>query len=301
MNQSAKSSDPAKTPVPATPRRRWWRWIVLLAVVAVALVAGRSYLQGRAWLAFQQEVNSAGGGAALEYVESQEFVQEWGLDWLPTWMLRRFPFGRKYFHLLLSGDWVDDRWLLEHQEQLRTLGLTSLDLDGRVSDAGLRVLGNHPTLEHLNLRRNHLSPNCLLEMGELPSLRILWVAEVSLSPASVRHMDDWPKLSALDFNAASPGLSELAALKKLQAITLQRTDDESLQRFPIGCAVEDLVLPESRITNASIPRLLQLKHVQNLSFDSPLFSKEDLLNLQAAHFVVNYLPPPNNGPARQTN
>lgn len=187
---------------------------------------------------------------------------------------------------------MNDGWLRRHEDAIRLPRLTRIHFQNHeVTDAGLRVLRDHPSLETLNLTEEQYSADCLTELGCIPRLSELSIPRVALSESSVRQLANCPKLIALSCHGGSPGLTELGSLKGLRILSLRHASDDSLRRLSASCPVQSFYLYEFSITDASIPDLLKLPQLQKIVFgrNNSSLSPEGLEKLKAAGITVDDL------------
>lgn len=283
MNITKKTSEATSLAPPlAQPRRRWLRRLGVCGLIVAALWVGRWSVQRYRWRQFHQDIKNSRSILSWTDDDMPPF-NAWPLNEAPRWVRRLYPQEQSEFTLHLLSDAIDDAWLMAHQQGIRgtdfefvKIGFTS------VTDAGLQVFRNHPTMQVLSLEGSGFSPDCVTALGEQPSLIELQARQIPLSAESVKQLGSGARLFYLHCRGDSPGLRELGSLKNLHALFLAGATDQSLTQIPAECASRLIVLENSTLSDASIPLLLMLVEQRNVVVNGSLFSAEGREQLKKA-------------------
>lgn len=285
MNLATTTShSPSPTQPPARPRRTWLRRGAVVALIALALVVWVISQREPDWRQVIQQVQGPGVSVDL-HIRRNPMLEKWGV---PGWILDQSFMTRKTLTIRLTGDPVDDRWLREHQQALRSSCVIHISFrSDTVTDEGLQVLRDHPTLQGVSLIGERFSGDCLPVLGQLPSLMELDTYAIPLSESSVKHLAAWPKLQVLSCDANSPGLAQLGDNQQLGTLQLYRVTDESLRRLPRNSPMKSLWFNISSLTDASLPLLLGFPQLREVGGEIGKISAQGVEQLKAAGIRVN--------------
>jgi internalin A len=145
-----------------------------------------------------------------------------------------------------AGGWVTTRvvpttWAHPEHREIETITLASPEL----TDAGLRILGNHTSVW-----RVHLPPQ--------------------ITDSGLEHLKGLANLQELGLSytqVAGPGLAELSGLTKLRSLHLQhsRVTDDGLESLKELASVESLGLDGTAVTDAALRHLKAMPKLRHVS------------------------------------
>jgi Leucine-rich repeat (LRR) protein len=208
----------------------------------------------------------------------------------------------------------DDRCIphIAHLTGLKELDITS----SNISDRGLKVLENFPSLEHLHLPPR-ISDSGMLSVSRIKSLRGLYLNGIDrVSNKGFEHLKEHPNLETIFFSSNQANakvmreLTKLPALKhlsihgpnftddalmylreihSLKELNLDQTmiTDVGLQHLKFLTELESLSLYNTRVTDAGISHLIKLKSLRKLNLQKGPYNKtRDLLTDKSMSYLA---------------
>ena len=242
-----------------------------------------------------------------------EYISDGGIAHLKGW--------KNLCHLNIRGTQVTSA-VFEHLTGLRTLesldvGFTLVNDEGfenlaslerlqyfafggnKLSGISLLLLRLLPSLAHLDvsgrqrtdsgLWRLNLNDFNILPLEDLPSLRSLNVADMSVSDESMKVIRKLTELEALDLSrtlVSSAGMRELRSLSSLRDLRLSQVegiDDRAAASLVEMEQLELLDLAETQISNRSLPDLGRIKSLRKVFLGGSQVTAEGVAEFRRRH------------------
>ncbi|MFO1002994.1 MAG: hypothetical protein U0936_21900 [Planctomycetaceae bacterium] len=151
------------------------------------------------------------------------------------------------------------------------LSIQKVDLTGNrhVTSAGLSQLATLQNMTSLTLTGTDLTPENLAIVGSIHSLKELQISSTRADDSVVAKISGISHLQSLDLSATmiTPAVgASLGKLLELSVLKLGSTAaDDQLITMLHGLPLRELRLEKTRITGASIPEILKIKSLEQLS------------------------------------
>ncbi|MDO4583146.1 MAG: hypothetical protein Q4D62_03480 [Planctomycetia bacterium] len=133
----------------------------------------------------------------------------------------------------------------------------SLNLNGSIDDASLKVLGNVPHLREINLTSTAISDDGLRHLAPLSELESLILISTRVRGTSFQYLEN---------------------LRSLRELTLTSSEfgDEGMERIGTMTSLEELRLDDTAITDQGMPYLEKLHELKLLNLQGSLISDQGL-------------------------
>lgn len=133
----------------------------------------------------------------------------------------------------------------------------SLNLNGSIDDASLKVLGNIPHLREINLTSTAISDDGLRHLAPLTELESLILISTRVRGTSFQYLEN---------------------LKSLRELTLTSSEfsDEGMERIGTMTSLEELRLDDTAVTDQGMPYLEKLHELKLLNLQGSLISDQGL-------------------------
>jgi len=149
--------------------------------------------------------------------------------------------------------------------------ITEIDMTGaEVSGKGLGYLSNLPNLESLNASSTRVAADSLMAIGQSQSLRSINLANSDASDRVVGELSKIPHLQTLNLantKISTDAARSLGEMRELTDLSLIGTATDQIVAGLTAIPIRRLDLSRSKITNASLPMLLQIPTLESLNLD----------------------------------
>jgi hypothetical protein len=150
----------------------------------------------------------------------------------------------------------DDLRRCQKGDQLRVVVLPGTG----VTDSGLTVLANSPSIEYLNLSHTGITDRGLAHLRRLLGLKRLDLVSTKVTDAGLHHLRRFPRLERLDLAAThvtGAGFEQLKRLSRLVSLHLRNTNvnDEGLADLEELGELRYLDLRDTRVTQEGLDAL----------------------------------------------
>jgi hypothetical protein len=302
-----------ETPV---KRRPWFRYsmrTLLILVTVAAIWFGLLAQSARKQREAVQAVLAAGGSVQYDYQRRGPQSEPRGQRWL------RKLIGDEYFQevvgVVVQSNSADDELLLQigKLHNLESLTVGALDSNNqRITDAGLRHIGQAKRLRSLNIGFTKVTDQGLGYLAGLPALVHLDLSSTSISDdglIALKPLKELYSLTASGTNITDRGLSVLVEVANLGELNLAETriTDEgltSIVKLPTltRLRIDQLNYRRSeppRITDEGMKYIAQLTDLRELGIMNLAITDEGLARLSAlkklqllsaSHFEPKYTP-----------
>ena len=187
--------------------------------------------------------------------------------------------------LEFDGGPPKDEWLKLHYSELDGLNMLTVHLrEQAVTDAGVRSLEGMKSIRQLGASCNTLSDEAIDSIITMPKLLVVDLSCTGISDDALQKLSALPQIQGVGIDqtqATETGLKHLEALPKLQMLTIIGATDKTLALMDPNWQVQMLYLKEANLTEASVPKLNQIKGLQLLSFAEDSVSAEQLKTLRS--------------------
>lgn len=149
--------------------------------------------------------------------------------------------------------------------------ITEVNLSGAlVSATGLSYLSKLPNLESIDASNSRVADESLMAIGQLQSLRSIKLANSDANDQVVGALSKIPHLQTLDLSntkISTGAASDLGSMRELTDLSLMGTATDEIVAGLTALPIRRLNLSRSKITNASLPMLLQIKTLESLNLE----------------------------------
>ena len=194
-----------------------------------------------------------------------------GEDWAND-DLERFRHLKSVRTIELTAGGVSDQTLLRLAPLTSVERLTLSGKTTRITSDGLGTLLGWPRLKVLDLGSTPLSDAEIEVLARIKTLEELrGVAGAAITDPALARLAALPALRVLDVPGCVPGPGSLAALKgsRLRKVSFLQVDDATLKALVDALPqLEELALPDSRLTDEGLKPLAFLKNLRELSLTS---------------------------------
>jgi Leucine-rich repeat (LRR) protein len=218
-----------------------------------------------------------GGGKSVEFkIEVFETADPPQHMWSPG------PFSGGYRVL-----WTKTFKLSFSDQQFQKMPATAFDFSrSKISDAGLSILRQHPSLQRLSLGNKDISNAGLVHLDHLRQLESLHLYNTRITDAGLAHLKQFPILKDLTLSETKitdRGLVYLRGITHLESLDLSKTriTDAGLKHLePLG-NLKSLFLYETEIGNRGLKHLRRLTKIETLFLSGSNVSDPGLKDLAA--------------------
>jgi len=251
-------------PYPLTDTNRWE------SAGAEVYWVGKSVRGYNSWTADRNQLTDA----------VPEFhLRNWKLG-----LIESLPIPKKPFRITFDGKATDA--ILGDVSRLKPLEALSLSSCDRVTDAGLKSLGELTELKELDLTLTKVTGAGLAELCALKQLRSLTLLCDDIDDAGMRHLSKLKQLRYLDLSCThvtDAGLKELSPLSDLQLLGLTRCEvtDAGLKDLRHFKNLQALFLHFTKVTDAGLKDLRALRNLHELGLNGTQVTDEGLKELSA--------------------
>lgn len=149
--------------------------------------------------------------------------------------------------------------------------ITEVNLSGAlVSATGLGFLSKLPNLESLDASNSRVADQSLMVIGQSQSLRSVKLANSDANDQVVGALAKIPHLQTLDLSntkISAGAASDLGSMRELTDLSLMGTATDQMVAGLTALPIRRLNLSRSKITNASLPMLLQIQTLESLNLE----------------------------------
>lgn len=149
--------------------------------------------------------------------------------------------------------------------------ITEVNLSGaQVSARGLGYLSNLPNLESLDASNTRVAADSLMAIGQSKSLRSINISGSDADDRVVGELSKIPHLQTLNLSntrISTNAVSDLGSMRELTDLSLMGTATDQMIAGLTALPIRRLDLSRSKVTNASLPMLLQIPTLESLNLD----------------------------------
>ena len=149
--------------------------------------------------------------------------------------------------------------------------ITEINMKGaEVSARGMGYLSNLPNLESLDASNTRVAADSLMAIGQSKSLRSINVSNSDADDRVVGELSKIPHLQTLDLSnsrISADAARSIGEMRELTDLSLMGTATDQMIQGLTAAPIRRLNLSRSKITNASLPVLLQIPTLESLNLD----------------------------------
>jgi internalin A len=193
----------------------------------------------------------------------------------------------------VPGTVVSDAGLvhLAKLKNLKSLSLGVYDEGAKITDEGLKTVGQMPGLRWLGLSGTPITDAGLPYLSGLKNLESLNLDETKVTSAGLAHLEPLQSILRLRLmdTVDDECAKHLAKLKNLQSISSNLdVSDEGVAYLASMPNLEELMLSDEKVTDASLPAIAKMPKLKTLWFQHCKVTDEGIAKL-AGHPTLEYV------------